>query len=217
MDKTDSISLAITRVSSCERALREVAESTRIMLESILVASQDSSEWVERLEAWNEGQSNIVLSREKVVDALNSIVDFMHDPHYPELSGSQQTDFFDTLKKAENNLVNFDQQLSFYRLLNCVEHTEQTVDFLWNKFESVKSYFFILRGNKELWARWLARHMNRCIRLRDRLCVEICNFMNLLEQVIENDAFETMDTERKELYHAKWRTYLQKCDQLSGK
>lgn len=44
MDKTDSISLAITRVSSCERALREVAESTRIMLESILVASQDSSE-----------------------------------------------------------------------------------------------------------------------------------------------------------------------------
>lgn len=77
----------------------------------------------------------------------------MHDPHYPELSGGQQTDFFDTLQKAENNLVNFDQQLSFYGLLNYVEHTEQTVDFLWDTFESVKSYFFILRGHKELGSR----------------------------------------------------------------
>lgn len=44
MEKSDSISLAIARISSCERALREVAESTRIMLEGVLVASQDSSE-----------------------------------------------------------------------------------------------------------------------------------------------------------------------------
>lgn len=40
--------------------------------------------------------------------------------------------------------------------------------------------------------------------------------MNLLEEVIGNDGFETMEIEMKEIYYEKWRTYLKKCQQLNG-
>ncbi len=73
----------------------------------------------------------------------------------------------------------------------------------------------IHRHNK-LNAKRIKTQTNRCIKVRDRLGNEITKLMNLLEEAIRHPAFESMDTERKDLYHTKWHTYLKKCYELNG-
>ena len=57
-------------------------------------------------------------------------------------------------------------------------------------------------------------YKTRCILARDRLYQEMCNLMNLLEEVIVHPAFDSMDIERREYYHNKWRVYLSKFSDI---
>ncbi|MBP7774054.1 hypothetical protein KA071_03110, partial [Candidatus Gracilibacteria bacterium] len=185
------------------------------ILDSVIVG-EESSDKTSILEAWNGLSDSLSRQREYVLSVISEAEEFISDERFGTLDSVVKADYWTRVNATKQALENTLNQTSFYQLLSRVEHTEQTVDFLWNTFESVKAYFFILHRHQQLQARGIKRHTNRCIKVRDRLCNEITNLMNLLEEVIEHPTFETMDTERKELYHAKWRTYLKKCDQLSG-
>lgn len=199
----------------CTVRISEFSNSIRELLDTVVVASQ----WVNKgdiLTAWNNWTDYLDLPCQAVRVSAEKALDFTDSPDYGELSKEDQERYWNYLSRADNRFVIMKDQLWLYQLLSQTEHTEQTVDFLWGVFESTKAYFFILHKHRQLKTRWISRHTNRCIKVRDRLCIEIEKLMNLLEKVIAHPAFETMDGERKELYHAKWRTYLKKCQQLNS-
>ncbi|MBP7773848.1 hypothetical protein KA071_02035 [Candidatus Gracilibacteria bacterium] len=211
MENNGNTQEAINEIQKCYEALNTVRFALYDILDSVIVG-EESSDKTSILEAWNGLSDSLSRQREYVL----SVISEAEEEKFGTLDSVVKADYWTRVNATKQALENTLNQTSFYQLLSRVEHTQQTVDFLWDTFESVKAYLFILHRHQQLQARGIKRHTNRCIKVRNRLCNEITNLMNLLEEAIRHPTFETMETERRELYHAKWHTYLQKCDQLNG-
>jgi hypothetical protein len=210
-----NIQEAIHEIQKCYEALNTVRFALYDILDSVIVG-EESSDKTGILEAWNWLSDSLSRQKEYVLSIISEAEEFASDERFGTLDSVVKADYWTRVNATKQALDNSLNQASFYQLLSRTEHTEQTVDFLWNTSESTKRYFFMVHRHKQLKARWIKRYTNRCVKVRDRLWSEITNLMNLLEEVIEHPTFETMDIERRELYHEKWHIYLQKCHELNG-
>lgn len=200
MENNRDVQIAFQEALKCLESVNHIKEVFIQVLDGDTVGhNSEDKEGI--LDIWNQLPDLLEREKEQVLHVISEAEKFTWSDHFWALDWLIKWHYWDSVQVAKQALDNILNQTSFYQLLSRVEHTEQTVDFLWNTFESVKAYFFILHRHQQLQARWIKRHMNRCIKVRDRLCNEITNLMNLLEEVIEHPTFETMDTERKELYH----------------
>jgi len=182
------------------------------MLDAVVVASEgDNREDV--LTAWNT-KDEIAMHKKMVEEAADRALYFTESPDYGELTKEDQDKYWNYLSRADNRFQILSNSLSLYSLLSQIEHTEQTIDFLWSTYRSGKAYLLILSNSRELQKREEKKCINRLVKLRGRIDIEMCNLMNLLEEVIVHPAFDSMDAERRELYHAKWRIYLGKFADL---
>ncbi len=197
----------------CTVRISEFSNSIRELLDTVIVAS----EWANKrdiLTAWNNWTDHLDLPSQAVKESADRALDFTDSPDYAVLPQGDQDRYWNYLVRANNRFQILLEQLKLYSLLSQIEHTEQTVDFLWSNFRSMKWYFLILYAHKEIKSRGLSMYKTRCILARDRLYQEMCNLMNLLEEVIVHPAFDSMDIERREYYHNKWRVYLSKFSDI---
>lgn len=151
-----------------------------------------------------------------VKESADRALDFTDSPDYAVLPQGDQDRYWNYLVRANNRFQILSERLKLYSLLSQIEHTEQTIEFLWTTYRSSKAYLLILSDSRELQKREEKKCINRLVKLRGRIDIEMCNLMNLLEEVIVHPAFDSMDAERRELYHAKWHIYLKQIQQFSN-
>ncbi|MBP7806528.1 hypothetical protein KA057_02500 [Candidatus Gracilibacteria bacterium] len=197
----------------CTEKIAEFSNSIRELLDAVVVASE-SDKKTDILTTWNSRNDLLADHKRSIQQSAEVALDFTDDPTYVQLPKREQERYWNYLVRANNRFQILSEQLQLYSLLSRIDHTEQTVDFLWSNFRSMKGYFLILHAHKEIKSRGFSMYKKRCILARDRLYQEMCDLMNLLEEVVVHPAFDSMDRERRELYHAKWRMYLGKFANL---
>lgn len=209
------ISEAHPYLRECTVRISEFSNSIRELLDTVVVAS----EWANKrdiLTAWNNWTDHLDLPSQAVKESADRALDFKDSPDYAVLPQGDQDRYWNYLVRANNRFQILSERLKLYSLLSQIEHTEQTIEFLWTTYRSGKAYLLILSNSREVQKREEKKCINRLVKLRGRIDIEMCNLMNLLEEVIVHPAFDSMDAERRELYHAKWRIYLKQIQQFSN-
>lgn len=213
MENNRDVQIAFQEALKCLESVNHIKEVFIQVLDGDTVGhNSEDKEGV--LDMWNQLPDLLEREKEQVLHVISEAEKFTWSDHFWALDWLIKWHYWDSVQDAKQALDNILNQTSFYQLLSRTEHTQQTVDFLWSNFRSMKWYFLILHAHKEIKSRGFSMYKKRCILARDRLYQEMCDLMNLLEEVVVHPAFDSMDRERRELYHAKWRMYLGKFANL---
>lgn len=83
------------------------------------------------LMAWTEGHDHVKQHRAAVSQFVEEALRFMEKDDFGDLDGAEKVAYWETYTETENALEGVDSRISFYRTLSLIEHTEQTIGFLW--------------------------------------------------------------------------------------
>ncbi len=213
MESDWNMKLALREVSKCFESLNCVKEALMEVLGDVTGWFEDRQGILDR---WNWLRDTLEQQRQHVLSVISEAEKFMSSASFRDLDSLKKIDYWESVEASKDALDNIMRKCRYYYILSRVEHTEQTVDFLWDNFERLNKKAYSLYSDGRPRGRWFKKYQERFVPNKDKLGIELENLMHLLEKVIGHSTFETMDSEIKELYHAKWRTYLEKCQQFSN-
>ncbi len=140
MENSDDIHAkrAITQLWACGKSIEDTTGAIRFMLDDVMVASHGTDSQ-DMLTAWNQGRDRVNTHRRFVAAMVEETVDFMFRDDFMALDATKRVDYWETATAAEKNLDTIDAQLFFYHLLSQIEHTEQTIGFLWPRLKQERN------------------------------------------------------------------------------
>jgi energy-converting hydrogenase A subunit M len=208
-----NIQIAFQQALRCIESLNRIKDVFSQVLDGDAVG-RDSGDKEGVLDMWNQLPDLLKVQEKHVMSIISEAEEFTWSDKFWELDSLIKWSYWDSIQDTKTALNNILGYKNFYFLLSQIEHTEQTIHFLWDMYVNTRDYVTVLSKEGRLSKKKERSYTNMLSWLKGRIDIEMCMLMNLLEEVIMGEAFGTMDEERRELYHAKWHVYLEKFADL---
>lgn len=213
MENVWNIHIALQETAACAYSLNHFRFAFDQVLDGDTVG-RDSWDKQGVLDAWNSLPDLLEDAHNRVLEAISHAEQFTETEHFWQLDWVIKWHYWDSIQDTKTALNNLLSYWPFYQLLSQIEHTEQTIHFLWDKYRSTQEYVTVLSIDGVLSEEEEEIYWEMLPWLKGRIGIEFYKFIRLLERAIAHPVFDMLDGERRELYHAKWHVYLGKFADL---